>query len=94
MIKELEASNMHNNCKCHSTCCEHKNVKYCPICRVCYCLDCGHEWGNMYYSTNTYTIPYVTPYTYPESYPGACYTIATYNTTTAKEEKTCEHHLM
>lgn len=41
----------------HEHCCEHKNVKYCKVCQVVYCVDCGKEWRDICW---TYTYPQTT----------------------------------
>ena len=40
----------------HHTCtCPHNNVKYCALCNVAYCVDCGKEWVERWtYVWNTY----------------------------------------
>lgn len=43
---------MHN----HSNCCEHSRVRYCKVCQVVYCEDCGKEWRD--YSYWKPTVPY------------------------------------
>jgi len=37
---------MHN----HSNCCEHNRVRYCKVCQVIYCEDCGKEWREYIYN--------------------------------------------
>lgn len=37
--------------------CTHTNLKYCSVCDVAYCTDCGKEWVPEYW---TYTYPYST----------------------------------
>ena len=35
--------------KCQHRCeCKHERVKFCPECRVVYCLDCKQEWVASY----------------------------------------------
>lgn len=44
----------------HEYCCEHKNVKYCKVCQVVYCVDCGKEWSekSWHYLYYPYTEPW------------------------------------
>ncbi len=39
----------HNHCGCN-----HVNIKYCIVCNVTYCADCGQEWGNGWNYPSTY----------------------------------------
>jgi len=41
--------------------CEHKNIKFCPKCKIPYCPDCGKEWAE------PCTLPHYQwyPYYYP-----------------------------
>ena len=40
-----------HKCKDKQEGCEHKNLEFCPHCRVVFCKDCGKEWyDNMMYN--------------------------------------------
>lgn len=38
----------------HDHCCEHKNLKYCGVCKVVYCTNCKKEWVEKYHWTLAY----------------------------------------
>ena len=44
--------------------CKHFNVKYCDICDIIYCVDCGYEWFKKcelsHYSSLWNQYPYTT----------------------------------
>jgi len=66
----------------HEHCCEHEQVKYCKICKVVYCVKCGKEWRENFW-TYTYTYP---TYSVPYQTAGSSYKISDISTTTV-----CNH---
>jgi len=50
IINQLKGDNMHKHCHC-----EHKRLKFCSVCNVVYCEDCGKEWNDYSYNYGTIT---------------------------------------
>jgi len=44
----------------HEHCCEHENLRYCKVCKVIYCVDCGIKWKVWGKSYGTYPYEYTT----------------------------------
>ena len=49
----------------HNHCCKHLNLRYCPVCKVIYCVNCKKEWVEKTIYTFTYPCTY---YIYPSYY--------------------------
>ena len=48
LAKEKEMAKEYHN---HQPECKHSMVRYCPLCKVCYCPECGKEWNDIVYYT-------------------------------------------
>ena len=51
----------------HHYACAHSSLRYCPTCKVTYCVECGQEWRDASTYTPTWiysvdTAPTVTAY--------------------------------
>lgn len=64
----------------HEHCCEHKNLKYCNVCKVVYCVDCKKEWKEGYWWYPNYYPLYPLYTATPTITSGSTYSINTETT--------------